>query len=344
MAVLTFLRWVDLTNNERKKGKGQLHFAASFIPALVVPKPKEEQEKKKEADPADAADATTTTEQEALATPPQEPVSEPPEKDVHGEVIKYTEDKSQINLMAYESGILSVTVHKATLPERQKVTADLLLDSNYPQYRTVQLKGLDLPFNETGDAFVKEMDFSKLTVRIRPVKDNEKDDSHVGYWTSSVSEIVRKLMTRSKEQDEGGETYKLIDCAGGTITLSFKFTPVVKFKLDPRESLESKSSAGGEKDVWLNVITFEPDQGNLTVTVLKANKLPAADRSGTSDPYVVFHVAGVKVYKTEVYKKQLDPVFKDEVFTVPVVSSKKRASLRHNGQLIQNSKTVLALH
>lgn len=61
------------------------------------------------------------------------------------------------------------------------------------------------------------------------------------------------------------------------------------------------------------------DQGNLTVTVLSASNLPAVDRSGTSDPYVVFYLDGQKVHKTEVYKKQLDPKFKDEVFTVPVV-------------------------
>jgi Ca2+-dependent lipid-binding protein len=70
------------------------------------------------------------------------------------------------------------------------------------------------------------------------------------------------------------------------------------------------------------------DQGNLTVTPLKANNLPAADRSGTSDPYVVFLLNGQKIKKTEVYKKNINPVFsKDELFVVPI-ASRTAASLR----------------
>jgi Ca2+-dependent lipid-binding protein len=64
------------------------------------------------------------------------------------------------------------------------------------------------------------------------------------------------------------------------------------------------------------------DQGNLTVTVLKAANLKPADRSGNSDPFVVFTLDEQKVHKTEVLKKTLNPVFKNEVFTVPVVSGR----------------------
>lgn len=60
------------------------------------------------------------------------------------------------------------------------------------------------------------------------------------------------------------------------------------------------------------------DQGNLTVTALSASGLRAADKSGTSDPYCVFSVNDEKVYKTETYKKQLAPVFKNETFVAPV--------------------------
>lgn len=56
------------------------------------------------------------------------------------------------------------------------------------------------------------------------------------------------------------------------------------------------------------------------MTAIKASNLAAADRGGTSDPYVVFSIDEVKLHKTEVYKKQLNPVFKNETFTAPVVS------------------------
>lgn len=281
--------WVELSNNERKKGKGSLQFTASFIPTLELPAPpKEEKENTEGEEKPKDENAKEEVEIRPL-----------PEKELHNAVVRLTPDRQKVDLLAYESGILQVTIYQAKLPERQKVTADILLDSNDPQYRTVQLKGLDLPFNETGDAFVREMDFSKVIVRIKQVKENDKDDSYVGFWTASVRDIVRKLMERTPEENAEGEVFKLIECEGGTIHLGFGFIPAVNFKLDPKESLEN--------------------QGNLTVTPIRAKDLKAADRSGTSDPFVVFHVDGVKVHKTEVYKKDLNPTFKDEVFTVPVV-------------------------
>ena len=236
-------RWVDLTNSERKKGKGKLHFSASFIPTMEMPKPGEE--KKKEAEQPQETSASTDA-QAPPATPPQEAEAVPdvpPEKDLHGELIKYTSDeKGTVDLLAYESGVLSVSIHSAKFPERTRGTASILVDSNDPQYRTASIKGVDMPFNETGDAFVKEMDFSKLIVRIQQDKDNEKDDSNIGYYTSSVRDIVRKIMERkaSGAEEDDGETFKLLDSDLGTIRLSFDFVPVVNFKLDPRESLESK--------------------------------------------------------------------------------------------------------
>ncbi|KAI8145238.1 C2 domain-containing protein [Fennellomyces sp. T-0311] len=287
-------KWVDLVSTERKKGKGKLHFAASFIPIMELPKATE---KKPEQQKPVTAEPPATPPQEAQAAP-----EIPPEKDLHGELIKYTgDDKSKIDLISYESGVLSVNIHAVKLRERQKAFASILLDSVDAQYNTVPIKGIDMPFNETGDAFVKEMDFSKLIVRVQEEKDSDKDDAYIGYYTSSVRDIVRKIMERGdNDEDDEGETFKLLECEGGTIRLSFKFTPVVNFKLDPRESLEN--------------------QGNLTVTALKASNLTAADRSGTSDPYVVFSLGGEKVHKTEVVKKTLNPVFQGEQFTAPVMN------------------------
>lgn len=230
---------------ERRKGKGRLHFAASFIPMMELPQPeKKEEEEKKEENKEEANKDDVANGQEPPATPPEEAdqlaVADLPESDLHGELIKYNAEK-KIDYLAYESGILTVTIHGAKYKERVKGFAEVLVDSNDPQWRTAQIKGVDLPFNETGDAFVKEMDFSRVVVRIRPSSDDDKDDSTIGYFTSSVRDIVRRIMEKTDEENEEGESYRLIDSDGATIRLSFKFTPVVNFKLDPRESLESKS-------------------------------------------------------------------------------------------------------
>jgi Ca2+-dependent lipid-binding protein len=64
---------------------------------------------------------------------------------------------------------------------------------------------------------------------------------------------------------------------------------------------------------------FAIDMGNLTVTLIRGKNLVAADRGGSSDPFVVFKVNGKEVHKSEVIKKTLNPEY-NEVFVVPIVS------------------------
>jgi len=67
---------------------------------------------------------------------------------------------------------------------------------------------------------------------------------------------------------------------------------------------------------------------SLRLTVLRARNLLAADRGGTSDPYVRIHVGeAVKEYKrTKVVKKTLNPEF-DETFDIQLSGSQRRALL-----------------
>lgn len=62
--------------------------------------------------------------------------------------------------------------------------------------------------------------------------------------------------------------------------------------------------------------------GNLTVNLIRANNLIAADRGGASDPYFVFKINGKEVYKSEVIKKTLNPEY-NETFVVPIVSTQR---------------------
>jgi Ca2+-dependent lipid-binding protein len=240
-------------NKQRKSGRGQLNYEASFFPTLALAKEatKEELEAKEKSE--EPAEKTVTTVDESKdketapatvgETSPATP-SGPPEKDLHGELIKYTQD-NQINLMAYSSGVLTVKVHEVSLPSKMKAVTEILLDSNDAQFRTTPIKESRLQFNESGDAFVKEMDLSRLVVRVRDAKDDYKDDDRIGFWTNPVQDIVKQIQTRSppaegEQATDDIQEYSLLDSAGGKIKLSFKFIPVVQFKLDPSESLESK--------------------------------------------------------------------------------------------------------
>lgn len=246
-------RTVDLTNLERTKSKGTIHYAASFHPTLELAK-QEEKEGEGEETPAtgeenkEAVDQTEAAIQDAAVGGTSEKSDDAlPEKDIHGETIQYTDDK-KINLIGYESGILTVTIQSVKIPNRNRAVVDVLVDSNDAQFTTSQLRGVELPFHETGDAFVKEMDFSRLMVNVRRWTDNEKEREVIGYYTTPVRDIVRQIMNGEHDSEKGKEV-NLLDCAGGTARLAFKFTPVIQFKLDPAESLESK--CGNQKaDGW----------------------------------------------------------------------------------------------
>lgn len=56
------------------------------------------------------------------------------------------------------------------------------------------------------------------------------------------------------------------------------------------------------------------------MTLLSAKNLKAVDKTGTSDPFVKFIVNGEQVHKSAVIKKELNPVWKNETFQVPIVS------------------------
>jgi Ca2+-dependent lipid-binding protein len=231
---------------ERTKSKGTIHYAVSFHPTLELAK-QEEKEDEGEKTPAAGEENKESVDQTeaaikdtAVGGTSKESKSDDvlPEKDIHGETIQYTDDK-KINLIGYESGILTVTIQSVKIPTRNRTVVDVMVDSNDAQFTTSQLRGVELPFHETGDAFVKEMDFSRLMVNVRRWTDNDKEREVIGYYTTPVRDIVRQIMNDEHDSEKSKEV-TLLDCAGGTARLAFKFTPVIQFKLDPAESLESK--------------------------------------------------------------------------------------------------------
>jgi Ca2+-dependent lipid-binding protein len=61
------------------------------------------------------------------------------------------------------------------------------------------------------------------------------------------------------------------------------------------------------------------DMGQLRVDLIDGHGIRGADRSGKSDPYVVFNLNGEKVFKSGVQKKTLTPKW-NEHFEVEVPS------------------------
>ncbi|KAI9011886.1 C2 domain-containing protein [Phycomyces nitens] len=282
-------QWAQLRSTDRRSTKGELRYTAEFLPVLSIPQ-----------SPTPEDEDTQGNE-------------EPPLKDLHGSYTRYTPD-NLVDLISYRSGIIKVKIHEVSLPQVAVAYCRLVVDSLSPQYKTSKMRGKDLKFEEIGDAFIKETDFSRVAVEIKPASSDEKDDDKIGYWVDSAGKIIRRIQQQRRRQKQGfevtskGDWYPLMGTdAPGRIRLSFDYIPLSNFVLNPDESLEN--------------------QGNLTVTLVSATNLMAADKSGTSDPYVVFTVNGERVHRSAVIKKTLNPVWKNEVFTV-AIQSRVTASLR----------------
>ncbi|KAL5118587.1 Tricalbin-2 [Pleosporales sp. CAS-2024a] len=232
---------------------------------------------------ADLAKALEHNEQQQDETTPEK---KPIEK------LKLTAD----DLQQYESGLLVFKLIDGEFSHTGAYVDLLMDDMAYASYSTAKIRSRNMTFNEVGDVMIRELDFSKITLRLieQTNKDGDGDEDHViAKLTGNTVDTLRKCLytpTQLSLKDKHGHDNK--------ITVSLKYIPV-KMRLDPSESFNN--------------------QGILRVDVLDAADLPAADRNGFSDPYCKFVLNDKEVYKTKTQKKTLHPAW-NEYFEVPVRS------------------------
>lgn len=303
--------------------KGFLSYSAEFYPTMAL------------ADTDNDDEEQFAPTQDLSITVPGKPISkeavpkkvELPEFDLHGLPIRYTPDQL-IDLSCYGSGVLTVKIHEVKTSQVYDCYCQVMVDSLTPQHKTNTLKGRVLAFNETTDAFIKDSGFSRVAIELKPPHKTEKDDDRLAYWYESSERLIRHIQQRAREKqlasgskfdmsqmllhtdEDEGEWYDLIAPVGGSaqIRLSFGYAPLLNYTVNPDESIEN--------------------QGVLTVTLLNAKNLKAVDKSGTSDPYVRFTINGEIVHKSAVVKKNCNPVWKNEVFEVPIVSDIRPIRMR----------------
>ncbi|KAF2124600.1 tricalbin [Dothidotthia symphoricarpi CBS 119687] len=200
------------------------------------------------------------------------------------------------DLQQYESGLLVFKLHEGEFAETGGYVDILMDDMVYASYSSAKIKSRHMTFNEVGDTMVRELDFSKITLRIieKIDKDGDGDEDHViAKLTGNTVDTLRRALytpTQLSLRDKSGRENK--------ITVSLKYIPV-KMRIDPSESFNN--------------------QGTLRVDVLDAADLPAADRNGYSDPFCKFVLNEKEVFKTKTQKKTLHPAW-NEYFEVPIRS------------------------
>lgn len=200
------------------------------------------------------------------------------------------------DLPKYESGLLVFNLVEGSF-SRNNVILEVVMDDHiFPSYSSGKVRSRQHKFGETGDAFIRELDFSRITLRIVEKVDKEGDDGedHViaklqGQTIQVLSQCLYTPTELTLRGDDGGVN---------KVTVNLKYLPVA-MQLDPSESINN--------------------MGTLKVDLLDAAELPAADRNGYSDPFCEFKVNGKEVFKSKTQKKTLHPTW-NEAFEVTIPS------------------------
>ncbi|GKT83557.1 C2 domain-containing protein [Colletotrichum tofieldiae] len=296
--------------------KGLLTYTVSFFPCLNVADPEDEEEQEQAAAAekaiedaprsAEAGKFNSSIEQkkdgaELEISPPKTPVTP-----VSPSFPRKSKDESgppkirlsPQELLKYESGLLIFKLMEAEMPEHNTHLEVWVDDMAFPSYTSSAAKHKKHTFEEIGDCFIRELDFSRLTLKVREkgdkVEGSEKDKDH------TIAKLQGNTLDTLKQCLNNPTTLKLKDKENrpSSVKVSLKYIPV-KMQLDPSESINN--------------------MGTLRVDVLDAQDLPSADSNGKSDPYCKFELNGEDVYKTKVQKKTLHPAW-NEFFEVPVPS------------------------
>lgn len=200
-------------------------------------------------------------------------------------------------LLKYESGLVIFKLIESDMHKSDSQIELFVDDMAFPSYVSSITRGKHHKFDEIGDCFIRELDFSKLTIKVREkvdkLSERQTTDEVLAKLKGSTIETLKQCLnnpTTLKMKDHDGRP-----CS---IKVSLKYLPV-KMKLDPSESINN--------------------MGTLRVDVLDAQDLPAADSNGKSDPYCKFELNGQDVFKTKTVKKTLSPAW-NEYFELPIPS------------------------
>lgn len=200
-------------------------------------------------------------------------------------------------LEQHSAGIIVFRLISAEL-SRTNVHLEVLMDDYlFPAFHSSKAKSLRYEFGETGDAVVRELDMSRITLRLMERSDSkgggDAEEHAIAKLSGDTLQVLQSCLYEPRELVLKGN-----DNSMSKVKVSMKYLPI-RMALDPSESMNN--------------------MGTLRVDVLDAADLPSADRNGYSDPYCKFELNGESVYKTKVQKKTLHPAW-NEFFEANITS------------------------
>jgi Ca2+-dependent lipid-binding protein len=183
-----------LRMNGKGSPKGTLNYSVSFYPCLNIADPEEEEEEEREkAEQKSAADAGRLTSLNGKKDAVEVENEKAADDKVDPALVKELEageekqgDSPELNvlpkirltpeqLVKYESGLIIFKIIEAELPHSNLQIEVLVDDMAFPSYTSSTTRSRKVTLDEIGDCFVRELDFSKLTVRIRERGEKDSD-------------------------------------------------------------------------------------------------------------------------------------------------------------------------
>ncbi|KAF8898443.1 C2 domain-containing protein [Infundibulicybe gibba] len=309
--------------------KGNLHYTATFIPALALRGVKfdssgnqlqraaeESQDEdggivdtgsisssdeeaqavpvgitvKPKRDRAKSQSVDTTKSRKSVRTEDSDKTASSP-RDVE-EPVEAGVDMEMDELLTQQSGVIVFNVISGQLARKARL--EVLLDDGYwPSFTTVKSSSTSAKWEYVGEGFVKELDFGKVWLRLNETDDDEKE-AIVAEWKGDAKAFLQSTMTGPQKFVLHGND----DRPSSSVMIEARYVPV-PVKLEARESVNN--------------------QGVLRVDLLNGQEIRGVDRGGKSDPFAIFTLNGQKVYKSQTKKKTLTPEW-NENFDVSVPS------------------------
>ncbi|OAP56290.1 hypothetical protein AYL99_09469 [Fonsecaea erecta] len=307
------------------EAKGTINYTVSFFPTLNVMDPEEEEEERKAQAALEApetptpgtpshskkssVDVKTSSDMARLSVDGRKSLDKAGRlgalangaASINGSVASGVKQSPKIkitpeDLHKYESGLIVFSIIEGHFAQTD-INLEVVMDDHaFPAYTSSKIREKDHQFGETGDAMVREIEMSRITLRLTEKVDRTgKGDSDdiVAKLTGPTLSTLQQCLYKPTEL-----TIRSNNGAINKVVVSLKYLPV-KMQLDPSESINN--------------------MGTLRVDVMDAADLPSADRNGYSDPYCKFKLNGKEVYKTKIQKKTLHPAW-NEFFEVQIPS------------------------
>ncbi len=169
--------------------KGTLTYNVSFYPCINVADPEDEEESADDAGkappptekkdgvtleiPAELVPATPTSPKSPVS--PKSPMSPRKSREEKAPpLIRLTPQE----LLRHECGLVIFKLMEAELPKSDTHIEIFVDDMAFPSYVSSTARSRNFKFDEIGDCFVRELDFSRLTVKVRERAEKQDDDKN----------------------------------------------------------------------------------------------------------------------------------------------------------------------